>query len=455
MPPPSLSPRWFWGLGALFLLSSPAAATSRSAFHTALRRSEPAKDARLTAPPARIALWFTAKPQLPFSRIRVTGPHGDVPVGAVVADTGNGFFAALAQPLSPGSYLVQWQTGSADGHPIRGEFAFRVLPDAGASVAPDQVPLVPPQRTETLDQSEYRSARWIEFVALLTVLGALGFRHGVLPPLAARGVPTADAADRARRLGQSALVLYGIAALVRLYTESRAMNGPSAALSAASLLPLVTRTTWGLGWLAGAVGAVLLSIGWAISRRSVTIGTPLALTGALGMVLSPAMSGHATGSEHFVLSVTLDMLHVAAAGVWVGGLLLVLFAGVPAMKRLTDGDSDAATSALVNSFHPLALFCAPLVVAAGLATSWLRLGGFDAILGTEYGRTLLWKIALVAMVIAIGAYNAFRARRRLGTPEATRRFRYSGMAEIVVAALVLAATTALVVTPVPTEAMLP
>jgi putative copper export protein len=173
------------------------------------------------------------------------------------------------------------------------------------------------------------------------------------------------------------------------------------------------------------------------------------------MVLSPAMSGHATGSEHFVLSVTLDMLHVAAAGVWVGGLLLVLFAGVPAMKRLTDGDSDAATSALVNSFHPLALFCAPLVVAAGLGTSWLRLGGFDAILGTEYGRTLLWKIALVAMVIAIGAYNAFRARRRLGTPEATRRFRYSGMAEIVVAALVLAATTALVVTPVPTEAMLP
>jgi copper transport protein len=440
------------------VLSSTVAATPRPVFHTALRRSEPAKDARLTAPPARIALWFTAKPQLPFSRIRLTGPAGDVPLGAIVADTGNGFFAAVPQPLPAGQYIVQWQTGSADGHPIRGELTFRILTDPLATAASEQAfpaPTPPPQRTETLDQSQYRSARWIEFVALLTVLGALGFRHGVLPPLAARGVPTADAADRARRLGQSALVLYGVAALVRLYTQSRAMNGWDAALAVGSLVPLVTRTTWGMGWLAGAVGAMLLSIGWAVSRKSVTIGTPLALTGALGMVLSPAMSGHATGSEHFIVSVTLDMLHVAAAGVWVGGLLLVLFAGIPAMKRLTDGNADAATSALVNSFHPLALFCAPLVIAAGVGSSWLRLGGFGAILGTSYGRTLLWKIALAGLVVALGAHNAYRARRRLGTPEGTRRFRFSGLGEIIVSALVLAVTTVLVVTPVPTDSMLP
>jgi copper transport protein len=456
---PLATPRRLWKVAAALLLVTPAVAGARPVLHTALRRSDPGKGAQLTVPPARVALWFTAKPQLPFSRIRLTGPAGDVALDRIVADTGNGFFAPIPRPLPPGHYTVQWQTGSADGHPIRGEFTFRVLADplgTTDSASPGQpAAAVPPQRSETLDRSEYRSARWIEFVALLTVLGALGFRHGVLPPLAARGVPTSDAADRARRLGQSALLLYAIAALVRLYTESRAMHGPESALDPAVILPVITRTTWGLGWLAGVVGAVLLFLGWAISRKSVTIGTPLALTGALGMVLSPAMSGHATGSEHFVVSVTLDMLHVAAAGVWVGGLLLVLVAGIPAMKRLTDGNPDAATSALVNSFHPLALFCAPLVVVAGLGTSWLRLGGFEAILGSRYGRTLLWKVALVALVVALGAYNAVRARRRLGTPEATRRFRLSGAAEIVFAALVLAATTVLVVTPVPSESPAP
>ena len=454
MPRSSPVLRRLWVVLLLTLLS--AVVSAHALLHTALRRSDPAKDAQLATPPHRIALWFTAKPQLPFSRILLAGPAGDVPLERVVADTGNGFFAVIQRPLVPGPYAVQWQTGSADGHPIRGEFAFRVLGDTlRTNPITNPVSAEPPRDARTLDSSEYRTARWIEFVALLTVLGALGFRHGVLPPLAARGVPTADAADRARRFGQNVLILYAIAAFVRLYTESRAMYGPDVALAGASLIPLVTRTTWGLGWLAGVVGALLLAVGWAISRRSVTIGTPLALTGALGMVLAPAMSGHATGSEHFIVSVTLDMLHVAAAGVWIGGLMLVLFVGIPAMRRLTDGNPDVATSALVNSFHPVALFCAPLVVAAGLGTSWLRLGSVNAIVGTEYGRVLLWKLALVLVVVAFGAYNAARARRRLGTPDATRLFRRSAAAEILFAALVLAATTTLVITPVPSEALTP
>src|SRR5688500_20360397 len=100
---------------------------------------------------------------------------------------------------------------------------------------------------------------------------------------------------------------------------------------------MLTCTMWGFGWLAGVIGAVLLMLGWTISKKNVMIGTPLALTGAEGMVLSPAMSGHAPSSRYFVLSMRLDMRHVAAAGAWVGGLVLVLLAGIPAIRRLADG----------------------------------------------------------------------------------------------------------------------
>lgn len=303
----------------------------------------------------------------------------------------------------------------------------------------------------TAQYTENHAARWIEFVTLLTVLGALAFRHGVLPPLASRGVPTADASDRARRLGRSALALYAIAAIVRLYGESVAVHGAASALDPAQLMTMVSRTTWGIGWTIGAVGAVLLLLGWTISKRSVTIGTPLALTGALGMVLSPALSGHAAASRHFVLSVTLDVLHVAAAGAWLGGLLMVMVTGVPAMRRLPDGNKDAAVGALVSSFHPVALFCAPIVVLAGLGTSWIRLGGPSALWPTQYGRTLLLKLALFALVAGMGTYNALRARRRLGAPEGTKHFRRTGSIELFFATLVLVVTTYLVVTPVPSE----
>ena len=93
-----------------------------------------------------------------------------------------------------------------------------------------------------------------------------------------------------------------------------------------ALRAFVTGTTWGIGWAAGVVGAVLMLMGWARSPRSVSVGTPLALTGAVGMILSPALSGHAATGQQFVLSVTVDMLHVTAAGLWAGGLAMVLFA---------------------------------------------------------------------------------------------------------------------------------
>jgi copper transport protein len=450
------------GVLAMLCLLAGAAAPLLFAAHTGLKRSEPAKDSRLSVAPARISLWFTARPQLVLSRIRLTGPSGTIPLDAVIADTGYSLHAGIPRMLGPGDYRVQWQTASADGHPIRGEFSFAVIgPTADAAIPSasndtaharhQQAPAAEASR----DHSEYRSARWLEFVALLTVLGVLGFRHGVLPPLAARGVPTADAADRARRLGQNVLVLYAIAAVVRLYTESVALHGAEEALGAGVVIPLLTATVWGLGWILGVFGAMLVLVGWLASKRSVAIGTPLALTGALGMVLSPALSGHAAASRHFVLSVTLDMLHVVAAGVWLGGLLMVLVAGVPAMRRLTNGNQDAAVSALVNSFHPLALFCAPIVVIAGSGMSWIRLGGFGAVWSTEYGRTLLLKIALVVLVAAMGTYNSLRGRRRLGSPEGTHRFRATGAIEIAVAALVVVVTTFLVATPVPTDMVSP
>ena len=454
MPRPTASARPLSGALVLLLLLLPSSASA----HTGLRRSDPAKGSRLAVAPTHIALWFTARPQVAFSRIRLVGPTGEIPLGSIVADTGNALRADIGGVLAPGAYRVEWQTASADGHPIRGAFTFAVAGTTDtAAVPPTTTPAATtvPTSQPSAAPSELHTARWLEFAALLTVLGTLGFRHGVLPPLAARGVPTADASDRARRIGLSVVILYLAAALVRLYTESAAVHGPERAMHTSDLMAMLTTTTWGIGWLLGAVGALLLAVGWVASKRTVTIGTPLALTGALGMAFAPALSGHAAASRHFILSVVLDVLHVVGAGVWLGGLLMVMVAGIPAMRRLTNGNRDAAVSALVNSFHPLALFCAPIVVVAGLGTAWIRLGGLANLLSTTYGQNVLWKLAWVALVLGMGTYNSLRARRRLGAPEGTRHFCVTASIELLFAALVLAVTTVLVTNPVPSEMVLP
>jgi copper transport protein len=426
--------------------------------HTDLKRSEPSKGSTLATSPKRISLWFTAKPQLAFTRITLKGPRGDIPLDTVVADTGFSLHAQVPATLVPGAYVIRWQTASADGHAIRGEIPFSIAgstvdtavrPPPTVPVEAHEHPAVPPA-AESAPQiaSEYRSARWFEFAAMLTILGALGFRHAVLPPLAVRGVVTSDAADRARRLGRIALVIYLVAAIVRLVAETIAMHGKDGLLG--SMMPMLAQTTWGIGWILGAVGALLLFVAWWLPRRAAhVVGTPLALTGALGIVLAPALSGHAAASRYFILSVTLDALHVAAAGLWIGGLLIVVLVGIPAMRRL-EGNPDGAVKALFSSFHPLALLCAPIVVVAGMATSWLRLGSVVGI-RTFYGSALLVKLGLFLAVAGMGAYNAFRVRRTLGTPDGTARLRRTASIELTIAALVLVATTFLVVSPVPID----
>jgi copper transport protein len=270
-------------------------------------------------------------------------------------------------------------------------------------------------------------------------------------------VPTADAADRARRLGLGMLFLYVIGAAIRVYTQAATMYGADHALEPGALLRLVTDTVWGIGWSVGIIGAAFVAVGWAASRRSVTIGTPLALTGAFGMVLSPALSGHAASSNYFIVNVTIDAMHVAVAGLWLGGLAMVLCAGIPAMLKLTDGSPYAATAALVSSFHPLALLCAPLAVLTGLVLSGLRLGAVSALLPTTYGRTLLVKVGCVVLVLVMGAYNSLRVRRNLSDPDGsgTSRFRRTGAVELALGALVVAVTTFLVITPLPSETLTP
>jgi copper transport protein len=435
--------------GAVVLAGSIAAVAYP---HTELKRSEPARDSRLTVPPLRIELWFTAKPQLAFSRIRLVGPAGDVALGKLVADTVDAFRADILAPVAAGDYRVVWQTASADGHHISGEFGFTVASPstiAEADTGRRQPAAVIHTHAARTPSPAENVARWWEFGALLTVLGVLAFLHGVLPPLASRGVHTEDASRHARGAGEIAAVIYICSAVFRLLMESSIAQNE--ALGGPGLATIVLGSSWGHGWLFGMIGAVLVLPGFILSRRHVAVGTPIALTGALAMVLSPALSGHAATANWFVASVALDAMHVASIGAWVGGLLVVVVVGIPAMARLTDGNPDAAVSALVNSFHPLALLCAPLAILTGAGSSVLRLGSLTALTTTGYGRVLVVKVSLALAVVGMGAYNSMRARRRLGTPAGTQSLRRSATVELVLASLVLAVSTILTSSAVPSE----
>ncbi len=294
------------------------------------------------------------------------------------------------------------------------------------------------------------AVRWMLLTGILLAVGSAGFRFAVLARFG-RGSGNApleaDLGRRAALVGLVGAVLALSGAVMRLPLQLREISDPAAAAHA-QLHALLTATMWGKAWHAQVGAALLAAVGFALARRGRRLGWPLAALAVAVLAFTPALAGHAIGSERLTaLAVAADGLHVVAAGCWIGAMVALL-AGLGLPRSA--GRPELA-GLLVAAFSPLALGAAATVAASGLLSAWLHVVSLEALVDSRYGRTVLIKGGTVLAVMITGAYNWRRAGPRLildGDESAMRR---SIRAELALAALVLLATAVLVVTPPPGE----
>jgi putative copper export protein/methionine-rich copper-binding protein CopC len=441
-------------VAALLLAILPLAATPP---HTRLSRSSPAAGDTLRQSPSAVRLWFSGRAELSFTRVRLLRRSDglEIALGSVARldSSMSAFTVPVSGTLGNGTYTVAWQTAAADGHPVRGQYDFTLAAVAVVPMA-DTARIVPADRVATMPDDDgdelrdYQVARWAGFIGLLAVLGTIVFRFAVLGVLERRREPVADLAERARQIGVAAVVLLLANAVYRLVTELRAVGHPRSTLDMAALITLLSETTWGHGWLVGGVGAILLLAGLIAARRR-PAGWHVAAAGALAVAVSPALTGHAAAEDRAQLAIAVDALHVLGAGAWLGTLLLIVLAGLPAALRRVPGERGPAAASILRAFHPLALVCVPLVLASGVVSAWMRLASFAALTSSRYGAYLLIKLVLFLCVALMGAYNWRRMLPGMGDETGARRIRRTASLELLVGAIVLAVTAALVVTPPP------
>ena len=455
-------------IAALAILSLPLALWA----HAHLRRSEPSANERLASSPSAIRLWFSERPELAFTRVRLRGvDSSEIALGTVarMTDDPMGVTVPVATSLAPGKYTVFWRTAAADGHASSGSFGFDVKATTPVVASVDTISRAPSHTVVRADSAAGPSGslntsaatRWLEFMALLAVVGAVVFRLGVLPrasramagalPAETRG----EISDTARRLAQSALILLVLTTVSRLYSEARSVFGAEHPIDRAALAATLG-TRWGIGWWVGAAGIVVAAIGFVlVRRRRDETGWLVAAIGAAAIACSPALTGHASATPPVGLAIATDLAHVVAACAWLGTLLTLLFTALPLVRgtrSMAGIGSGALVASLVRAFHPIALTCAAVVVASGLVAAWLRLPTVASLWESSYGRILLIKLTFVAAVAILGAINWRRVLPTLGGDAAARRITRTASAELTIAALVLAVTAVLVSTSPPEPA---
>ena len=175
------------------------------------------------------------------------------------------------------------------------------------------------------------------------------------------------------------------------------------------LMAVGLQTAFGLVWAARmAIGLVLVALA-ALAKPPTRIMT---LISAL-FLITIGLTGHTQIHDDWrsELHVISDVLHLAGAGIWLGGLI-----GLARLLREVQDSGEIAAS--VRRFSAMAQFAVGMLVITGLINAMMVIGRYDQLLSSQYIRQLLVKLAFVAGMLVLAMVNRFRLSPRLEGPSA-------------------------------------
>lgn len=383
-----------FALVALVALVAPASAAA----HATLLRTIPANGAVLAHAPRTVVVQFDDAVRVGRSNAAVdNATNQSVLAGRPVAH-GRVLALPLRAHLAGGDYSVRWSIVSDDGHLEQGVIAFAV--GAGAS---------PP--TAVLGASTPLS--WSDVVLRLLYYGGL---------LAAGGAVVF--ALIARPVGRSALrrpldhlLFFGLLAafLGGSGMLHRAASGTRYELVLEVAVPIAV-----VGGAAAALAPLFVRV------------EQIAFACGIALLAAPTLAGHALDrNQPRWLSVPVDLAHTASAGIWLGGLLALAFV----LPRAAP--TDAVRARVVARFSTTAGVTIVVLAVTGVLRALTELNAVHEIWSTSYGRSLIVKTALFAVLLALGWLN----RARLLTAFAA--LRRSVLAEIVLVLAVIGVVSVL------------
>jgi copper transport protein len=395
--------------------------------HAELLEIVPADDAVVDTAPTDVTLRFSEHISLSGGGVRVLDDQGEE-VGGEPSNVDTTITVPLPGELADGAYVVSWKVVSADSHPIAGTSVFHVgAPSADADELRDGA-------TQSVGGSWSlrllaNTATALLYGAALVAAGAWLFAQVIL-----RSGSDAQR-DRLELLAMGASIAGIVAAIVWLPLRIAHLGGGFDSLTDTAFLEDSLRGPLGAACAVSLLGFVLLLVSARRFPEWAWIGAAMSLGGFL-------IEGHTRTKDPVWAMMALDGVHLGAAAAWLGGLvaLVVWLRGEPVATR---------RAMAVSRFSSMALWALAALTAAGVGMSLIVLPTLDALVDTGYGLTLITKVVLVAVVVAVGAYNRWRLVPRIaatdgGEAAATRRLTLTIRSELTILALVLATTAVLV-----------
>lgn len=432
-------------VGLVVGVCSPASA------HSEVVRSDPPPGGTVPVGRTDLTLWYGERINLASSSFVLRTPEGLRIPGEVGGVDGDEVVRLTVPPLAQGTYVLEWHTLSlVDGHSTTGVLVF------GAGMFPAAVD------TGSGARPDLTLLTWFDLGGLLLALGCLSVGGSVL---AAAGVAGERLRSRTRSTARLAVLATTYAGLVAPLLKTWQWGMP-VGLWLDQTWATLTATSWGWLWMlreTTLVVALVAAWRWGGRRRERPRARLVALGALTGAVLLRSLAGHPGTLPGFTLpAAVLASVHVLAAGVWAGGLVILAARLLPRRRR---GTRDGVPMVAVwRAYSPRAAVASVVLLATGLYQTGRYVPGVSELLDTSYGLAITGKVLLVTLALGLAGLNtlavnpgiAAGVRSRLGS---RLQRRADGVADghgfarrvrVEVWVLVLSALLAGVLTSVPT-----
>jgi len=415
--------------------------------HASLIGAVPAYGATLAEAPETIELLFDNLVEPGLVKVRLKdGNDVEVGKGTLVGERTPRNEVEFTLPAhGEGSYLITWVSFAFDGHIVSGTIPYTVDPDGANNAAgttgenetagDSAAPVVSTSGTTNriIDIAEIQ-ARFLNYIGFAALYGAflwrwaIGRRRPVPAPEAAPAMPPPPAAGAPAMARETALETTGV--LDAKTKLSEIVNGAYSLgvwLSVGMLTARAGISAWRFvdagyssgetigqiwsGQMGGYLLAAIILAGFAIrggNNAVVFAGSTVAAALSAGL-------GHSASEPAPGVNTVLMAIHIVAASIWVGGVVVLGYAATDGTFQKIAGRWSQLREAVANASSAFIAAAVALAIT-GIRTAYVY---NDGIPSGRWGLTLAAKIALAGGAGLIGLYHYKRSKRGEGAANIT------------------------------------
>ncbi|MBV9668234.1 MAG: copper resistance protein CopC [Nitrososphaeraceae archaeon] len=388
----------------------------KSYAHAFTIKSDPSPSQSLPKSPSKVDVYFSEPVDIRYSKLMVidaSGKQVDNKDQHYINGDQTTLSVTLPGDLKDGVYTVSSKVlSAADGHVVDNAFVFGIgeatIPTQASSTSSAQSQLYIPNAI----------ARFPALVGQVMVVGAAFSTLWLWKPISKIAWLKDSLAEMRNNIDRNFIILVLIGSIILVVSNFGIIYVQANSINTGIVEAMGTK--FGTVWIARAMESfILLAISLAMFRKvmkrmpknfaaSPTKGEVLGIF-AIGLTIlaTTSLIGHGAANGQ-VLPITIDFIHNLAASLWIGGIIYIGFIVVPKLRH-ADGLEEyvkaSALSILIPRFSTVPVIILGVIVITGPFLLYMLESNLDLTLASLYGKWLIIKLSLAAVMIALGGYN--------------------------------------------------